>query len=177
MGALNKETKKQIHEGGKPEYSGDCTLCEACGEFCPFENITYMDGSPQFDSSYCAGCSICVVSCPNNALKPKVDIFDNLLAEGAHTAYKSFRKSYFVNFLVDIADRCDCARGGKLIAEDVGFLHSSDPVAIDKASLDLINEKAGSNIFEEKTHKSPLLHIQHAAQLGMGTLAYTLIEL
>ena len=79
--------------------------------------------------------------------------------------------------MIDIADRCDCQRGGELIMQDVGFLYSLDPVSIDKASLDLIHQKAEENIFEEVTHKTPLPHIQHAAQLGMGNLQYNLVQL
>jgi hypothetical protein len=177
MGAVDRDTKNLIHDGGKPEYIGGCDLCGTCQKVCPFENISFEEDMPQFSASYCAGCSMCIVACPHGAIKPRLDIFDNLLAEGAYSAYTSFKKAYFVNFMVDIADRCDCARGGILIADDVGFLHSSDPVAIDKASLDLISEHEGADIFEKRTHKSPLLHIRHAEKLGMGSLNYRLTHI
>lgn len=176
MGAVNRETKQRIHDGGKPKYLGGCSQCGMCVDRCPFENIGFKENEPQFNRSHCAGCSICIGVCPQHVLVPRVALFDHLIAEAASIAFENFRNSYFVNFFVNIADRCDCAPGGIIITGDVGFLHSEDPVAIDAASYDLLKEREGRCLFEERTHKSPLLHINHAAHLGMGSTSYTLIS-
>jgi len=179
MGALSKKTKGDIHTGGKPEYLQGCTLCGECAKACPLDNIRY-DKRPYFDKNWCCGCSDCVYACKFNAIKAKNAGFDKLLSEGAGAALSKFKKSYFVNAMINISEHCDCAddsRDNKIVLEDVGILLGDDIVAIDKTSMDLINEKAGKDLFKEIHKKSPLVHIKEAEKLGMGKTEYELEEL
>jgi len=173
MGCLTKETKGKIHGGAKAVYIKGCNLCGVCAKVCPFGAISYTD-RPNFNN--CFGCSVCVVNCPQKALKPKLDLFDILLAEGSATAYKSFKKSYFVNCLINITEMCDCwNKPSEILTPDIGFLTGPDPVAIDKASIDLINKQAGRDLFLEVNHKDPQLQIKASSRNGMGSLEYTLV--
>jgi len=177
MGAVSKETKGKIHVGGEPEYVGGCTLCGICSSKCPLDHIRYDDKRPQFDKNWCCGCSNCVRYCPEKALKTKIDLFDYLLSEGAHAAWVNFKKSYYVNIIKNIAKICDCNKdGGPIVLEDVGVAFSKDIIAVDKASLDLMNKKAGKDLFEEIHFKPPLIHIKDGADLGMGEMEYELVE-
>lgn len=177
MGGQTKNGKNRIHDSGKPEYFEGCTLCEMCAKHCPTDNIRYRrkgEPRPYFDKNWCCGCSNCSRFCPEKAIKPKKDYFDFLIAESAHSVIKD-KKVYFINFVKDITKFCDClSDSGPILADDVGILLSKDIVAIEKASFDLICEKAGKDVFEEEHHKSPLVHIKEAEKLGMGSMDYEL---
>ena len=84
-----------------------------------------------------------------------------------------------MNFAVRINKECDCwAFGNERIAPDVGILASLDPVAIDKASLDLVNESCGKEIFKEAhPQQNPLLQLEYAQKIGLGSIDYELIRI
>ena len=52
-------------------------------------------------------------------------------------------KAIYINFLNRISKDCDCMGGYKKIVPDIGVLIAFDPVALDAASLDLVEKKAG----------------------------------
>jgi uncharacterized protein len=175
MGALSVSSKKEIHEGGEPIYREGCIMCGKCEKVCPTKNVRYENKRPYFDKSFCVGCSNCAIYCPVNAIHPKVAIFDTLLAEGAGAALKLFKKYYCVNFFIQVAENCDCwSAGNKILAADVGIILGKDIVAVERASADLARETHGRDIFEETSHKSPLVHIKEAESLGLGKQKYTL---
>ncbi len=176
MGALTKKTKGDIHELGKPNYVGGCVQCGVCKKICPYGCIEYSDGNPHIDLEKCVGCSKCIYNCKAEALKPRAAIFDTLLSEGAHAAWKSFKKGYCVNVVKDLSIRCDCNTSSKnvIVMEDVGFVLGKDIVSVDKAALDAVIKKSGKDIFGELHHKPPVLHVQEAERLGMGKMEYRL---
>lgn len=173
MGALTKETKDKIHDGGQPKLIGKCTSCRACLEVCPVGCIAY-EGKAVFDEDACCGCSNCYYACPQGSIKPKMAPFDELLAEGAIAALKNFKKSYFVNVMMNITKLCDCAYDSEIVFEDVGIVMSNNMVVADKAAFDVINEKAGKDLFKELHNKSPLVHIKKAAEIAGLTTDYEL---
>lgn len=176
MGALDIRSKQSIHDGGRPVYTGGCIMCGECAKGCPLGNIRYVKGSPRFDNSKCYGCSDCVYACKQGAIKPRVDFFDVLLAEAATLALKNFKKAYFVSVLKNITKECDCTPQSEIVANDIGYLMSSDMVAIDKAAFDMINEQAGKDLFKEVHKKSPLKHIRRAEKFGGGSASYALVR-
>ena len=126
---------------------------------------------------YSFGCSNCIIACPYKALSPKVALFDLLLAEGASAVVKAVKKSYYINVIKDISLHCDCWSGdNEIIAKDVGVLFGSDIVAIDKASLDLVVDSEGEDVFKTRHHKSPIEHIKAAESLGMGKAQYKIAQ-
>lgn len=166
MGALSKETKTMIHHGGEPKYIGNCQMCGECARACPTDNIRYENNRPYFDKNWCLGCSNCVLSCKYNAIKPNLETFDKLLADGAVTAKNSFKKSYFVNVINNLTQMCDCLSDpGKIVMEDVGFVIGDKLTEVDRESFDRINQKADKDIFLEVNKKSPLIHIKAAEEL------------
>ena len=64
------------------------------------------------------------------------------------------------------------------IAPDVGILASNDPVGIDKASFDLVNNACGKDIFKA-THpeQDGIKQLEYAQEIGLGRLDYELLEL
>ncbi len=177
MGALTKETKAAIHEGGEPVLVGDCVKCGTCVAMCPINGIRLDDEheGPVFEQCY--GCSNCSYVCPEKALKPKVNYFDVLLAEGAFSAQSRFKRVYYISSLNNITKECDCESDPKgLIARDYGFLFGNDGVAIDKAAYDIITKNEG-DVFLKYNKKTGLKQIEAAESFGMGSSEYELVTL
>lgn len=177
MGGVTKKTKGDIHAGSSPVCFGECTGCGTCQGYCPAGAITVKEKAV-FNLDSCWGCNLCVTYCPQKALRVKVASFDRLLSEGAYAVLKAVKKTYFVNVMKDLAQFCDCVGGGRneIVGPDVGVLFGNDIVAIEKASMDLINQKVGYDLFLKVNHKSPIEHIKEAEKLGMGSLDYEIRE-
>ncbi len=177
MGGMTIKTKTDIHNFANPIFVGDCIGCGTCIKACPVQTISLKDNKANFDYSGCWSCDICINVCPSNVLKPKIASFDTLIAEGAYAVLNNTKKSYFINVLNNITKWCDCASDPQgIVSEDIGILLGKNIVAIEKASFDLINKKAGKDLFLEVNKKSPLVHIKEAAKLELGNLEYQLIE-
>lgn len=172
MGALTKKTKSAIHDGAKPVFVGECDGCGACAEACPFDGIRIKKGRAEFIS--CFGCSNCVAACSKGVIGPKVAPFWELLADGANAAASRFKDAYYISVINNISLLCDCFRNAKeTIAPDCGYLASTDPVAIDKASHDIITAASGEDVFLKHHKRTGLRQVEAAEQLGMGSARYT----
>ncbi|MBQ2686569.1 MAG: DUF362 domain-containing protein [Clostridia bacterium] len=102
-----------------------------------------------------------------DAAKSVVDYFDG--------------KMVFVNVMCNMSVDCDCCA----IAEDpaiadIGCLASLDPVALDKACLDLVyrSEDPGkAHLIERIESRNGIYTVECAEKLGIGSTDYELIEL
>jgi len=166
MGCVSKETKAAIHEGGEPAYTSGCVECGTCVENCPTENIVIKNGRPYFNATWCSGCSNCAIVCPEKCIRPKLDVFDEMLSEAASIAFKHFKKSYSVNFLKYITQMCDCmSNPGPIIADDIGFVCSANPLSADIASMKIIEEETGrKDIFADANKKSSYEQIERGKE-------------
>ncbi len=151
MGGVTKETKIKIHDSSYPVYQKDaCTYCGVCAEVCPFDAIK-VDEFEDADLQFLLACSA------------------KACVQGKTVLY--------LNELKRIAKGCDCdPNAGPIICPDIGYLLSDDPVAIDKASLDLI-DKVKENVFKKVNKIDPLKQIRYGEQIGLGSSSYQLIEL
>ncbi|MFH1582172.1 MAG: DUF362 domain-containing protein [bacterium] len=176
MGGVTKETKQIEHKLSKPKFIAECRGCKRCSEVCPVGAIKMKDGKAEINLAVCLGCSVCEIECPYDCLAPEKAIFDDLLAQGASAAINKFpSKAFYINFITRVVKYCDCAvNAGGVIAKDVGILFSDNPVAIDKASLDLVNEVNGKDVFKEVHHKDPVLHLKFASEYTKRDLDYQL---
>ena len=100
------------------------------------------------NTSTCINCGQCLTVCPKKAMsidwQTEIVPFMERMVEYAlgAVAGKAGRVGYF-NFLVNVTPDCDCVPWSDApIVPDIGFLASTDPVALDKACLDLVNEQA-----------------------------------
>ena len=176
MGGVTVKTKGNIHNFANPTVSGDCVGCGVCVNTCPVGAISLKNKKAEINYAGCWGCGQCIVACPSDVLKPKKAEFDTLIAEGASAVLRNKTKTYFINVLKDITKLCDCCSDPEgIVLDDIGIVIGKDIVAVEKASLDLINEKAGKDLFKEIHKKSPLIHIQEAARLNLGSLEYNLV--
>ena len=97
-----------------------------------------------------------------------------------------------MTFVADVSPLCDCTPfSDRAIVPDLGILASDDPVAIDQAAVDLVNNApgnplsslqgalgAGEDKFLALYPNVDWAHqLEYAAELGLGTREYTLVEL
>jgi uncharacterized Fe-S center protein len=182
MGFATPRGKKAMHRGNIPVADTEkCTQCGICRMGCP-ENAIISLSPVTIDRDKCTGCGKCMTLCPDKALEvPHRDethrIFNERLVEYAK-AVQDNHKMIYINVLVDITCGCDCmSNPGEPIMPNVGILASTDMVAIEKASHDLISKAAGcSEPFRTiaKNSGSGLHQLVYAHQIGMGNLNYRL---
>ena len=74
---------------------------------------------------------------------------------------------------------CDCVSNpAEPDMHDIGILSSLDPVALDKACIDLVYAATdGQSLIERIESQNGLLTIDHAANIGLGSKAYELVRL
>ena len=107
--------------------------------------------------------------------------FKECMADCAFSVVNKFRgKMVFINVMKNISIDCDCDGNAKPpCMKDIGILSSTDPVAIDKACLDLIynSEEPGKKQLIERIEKLLGPHIiESSVQLGTGRADYELIN-
>ena len=97
--------------------------------------------------------------------------FKERLTEYAMAAQKD-KTIIYLNFIFNITRFCDCeGRPMKPIAPDIGILASHDPVALDTASLDLVQKIKGRKIFQRGRRT-----LRYAEKIGLGKTDYQMEE-
>jgi uncharacterized Fe-S center protein len=74
---------------------------------------------------------------------------------------------------------CDCdANPAEPTMADVGILASLDPVALDKACLDIVNAaQDGADLRARIARQNGTLTDTYAAKIGLGSLEYKLVTI
>lgn len=108
--------------------------------------------------------------------------FLEAMADAASSVAKHFEnKIAYINMMCNLSVDCDCCSVAEdPCMKDIGILASLDPVAIDQACIDLIynSKDEGRNHFIERVESRHGVHtIEAAAELGVGTREYELIEI
>lgn len=152
---------------------------------------------PEIDTERCLGCGECQGRCPAHAISQTWDVdmteFAERLAESAYGAVKDKKgKVFYLNFVRDVSPDCDCAPWSDApIVADQGILASTDPVAIDAASRDLVNAAPvlPGSILDGRAapgeDKFSLLHpatrgeaqLEHGEAIGLGKQKYRIINI
>jgi uncharacterized Fe-S center protein len=66
------------------------------------------------------------------------------------------------------------SKNGKVIAADLGIIGSLDPVAADKASVDLLLEASGKDFLHEANDVDWSVQLSHGEEIGLGSMNYEL---
>ena len=108
--------------------------------------------------------------------------FKEAMADCAFSVVNKFKgKMVFINVMKNISIDCDCDGKAKPpCMKDIGILSSTDPVAIDKACIDLIynSDDPGKKKLIERIEKKLGPHIlECSVQLGTGSTDYELINI
>ncbi len=178
MGCASRGGKMAQHLSVKPFIIPFlCKKCGACQKVCGVDAIT-LGRWPKINRGKCVGCAACTGVCPHNAIHTNylrfflLGKFTEKIAEYAYAAQKN-KKNIYLNFAMNITSGCDCeGRKMKVLMPDVGIFASTDPVAIDQACLDMIDEKAGKKLFKRGREV-----LDFAEKLGMGSKKYEIVRL
>lgn len=197
MGGAPAAGKKEQHSVSILVNQEKCIGCSKCAPVCPEAAITVMDKKALIAPEKCIGCGECMTVCPVKAIgmnwESEATSFMEKMTEYAYGVAQSFQgKIGYLNFLTNITPDCDCVPWSDApIVPDIGFLASTDPVAIDQASYDLVNKQIGLTASllskghaagEDKFHHlhpgtEGLIQLEYGEEIGLGNRAYTLIEL
>jgi len=176
MGCLDRAGKIRVHEVGKCSIDPEkCVLCGDCVEICPWDAKT----PPDIDHSKCCGELSCADICPEEAIIPPADAPDKMqkrLGEAAFGPIKALEgRIGYINWVYDLTPGCDCFNFSDVrFAEDIGILAGHDPVALDAATIDLINErmKIKASCIYNLWGVDPQVHIEAAEKTGCGNREY-----
>ena len=115
-------------------------------------------------------------------LNTKQDLFLESMADAATSVVNYFKGNIiYINILCNLSVDCDCcAKAEDPCMKDIGILLSLDPVAIDKASVDLVysSEDEGKKHLIERIESRNGLHIiEEAEKRGIGTTKYKIVDI
>jgi len=183
MGCASRQGKLDMHSATRPVVKEElCTACGRCATACQAGAIEIKNKA--VITEQCVGCARCIGVCPENAIKinwnKTSESTQKRMVEYAMGVVNAFQsKIIYVNALMAISPDCDCFPGNDHpVVEDIGYLASTDPVAIDAASYDLIKQTAGHDPFK-KAHQGidPAIQLQYANKIGFGSTDYELIKI
>ena len=197
MGCASFWGKRAQHDVKVSVNDKICIGCGKCIKVCPQHVISLskdgQDKKAKVKSEDCIGCFECVTVCEVKAIGLYYETehrdFVERIAEYAYAAVQGKEKNIiYLNFVVNVTPDCDCIPwSDAALIPDVGILASTDPVAIDKASYDLVTssrslspmDNNGVNVdkFTLRWKQTHGFHqIEHAAAIGLGSMDYELIK-
>lgn len=185
MGLASRKGKLQQHSSILPEIKQDkCVFCLECYKWCPEAAIIKHEDQVEILPQKCIGCGECLSVCKYNAIKYNFAVeseeLQKRMAEYAlGSIFNKRDKCLFINVLTDMTAQCDCMGiKQKPIIADIGILASSDPVAIDQATLDLTREKNSADLGKlSAAHLDSNIQLKHAEKIGLGSRQYELINI
>ncbi|MFH0850772.1 MAG: DUF362 domain-containing protein [Candidatus Bathyarchaeota archaeon] len=200
VGCASRDAKLTIH-GARALISGRCTGCRDCVAACPIGAIAIPEagGNPVVNPDTCDSCGVCSLSCTADAVDPdwgrgslytKEGVQERMVEYAAGALKEKQGKAFYFNFLLDVTPECDCEPWSDIpIVKDLGVLASTDIVAVDQASVDLVNQQegvrgsllkkglgAGEDKFRALNGVDWSSQLAHAEKMGLGTRKYSLIE-
>lgn len=110
------------------------------------------------------------------------DKFLEAMADAASSVVKYFDENIaYINIMCNMSVDCDCcAKAEDPCMKDIGILSSLDPVALDKACIDLVynSKDPGRDHLVERIESRNGTHtIDEAEKLGIGNKEYELVEI
>ena len=118
---------------------------------------------------------------PKNIWSANQDDFKRSMADAASSVVEYFKgNAVYINVMKNMSVDCDCCAVAEDPAiADIGMLISLDPVAIDQACLDLVyasKDPGRDHLIERIETRNGVLTVEAAAELGIGSREYELIE-
>ncbi len=197
MGCASRRGKMEMHSAGKPDIDPDaCRGCRKCLSVCAQDAITISDRTAHLDKESCVGCGRCIGVCPFDAIEAQMDedkdILNHKIVEYAYAVVKD-KPSFHITVVSDVSPFCDCHGENDMpIVPNVGILASYDPVALDRACVDLVQAQpmiAGSLLYHNCSGRKPSdvftatqprtrwqSTFEHTESMGFGNPDYELID-
>ncbi|KIH78024.1 hypothetical protein SAMN05660860_02304 [Geoalkalibacter ferrihydriticus] len=198
MGCSSREGKLEQHSNVAPAVAEKfCTACADCFAACVHGAISFIEGKARIDPGACVGCGRCISVCEEHAIKiqwnEQAPTVMKKMAEYAKGAIHGKQgRTLYINFITQVSPQCDCyGHSDAPIVADLGILASTDPVAIDQACADLVNQAPGlagtalQSGHEPGGDKFRGVHpeidweitLEHAEKMGLGTRKYELVKI
>jgi uncharacterized Fe-S center protein len=201
MGCAPSRGKCDQHASRFSVEQKKCIACGMCMANCPAKAVRWEGKGEEKRASItkekCVGCGECLTVCAPKAVQidwgSEIEPFNERMAEYALGAVSGKKgRSGFFNFLVNITPDCDCVPWSDApLVPDIGILASSDPVALDKASFDLVNSQPGFVHSHLTANHAPgenkfagtwprtrgEVQLAYAEAIGLGNTAYELVRL
>jgi uncharacterized Fe-S center protein len=197
MGCASREGKLSQHSNIAPKVARKkCIGCGECVSHCAQEAISLEDEKSLINPEKCVGCGECILICPQGAIQiqwnESIPIFQKKMVEHTAGVLKGkVGRALFLSFLTDISPACDCyGHADRPIVKDIGILAATDPVALDQASVDLVNREPGNRdsaltknfaAGEDKFRGvypqiDWEIQLAYGEEIGLGTREYELIS-
>lgn len=184
MGLSSRAGKLVQHSGDPPWVEREtCIACGTCAKWCPEGAITVNSDYAVIDSDACISCGYCICLCREHAIKfnwngGSLNLQERIAEHAAGALSGKESKRAFMNVILDSSEKCDCMSDtGKPLIGDLGILASTDPVALDCATADVINDTSGRDVFLELYPEIDYrCQMRHASELGLGSCEYELVE-
>jgi uncharacterized Fe-S center protein len=202
MGCVTVGTRAWIHALSDTAFTWDseaCRHCYICRENCPGGAISFNDKDEfQLFLHACRYCMHCVTSCPEHAItidEQGTRYFQEGMASTTKAVLDCFEPNrvLYITSLTNITPLCDCwGFSTPALVPDIGIMASKDIVSIEQAALDSIkleNYIEGSlpeqiematedgHLFWKIWRKDPYLQVETAAEIGLGSREYELVEI
>ena len=184
MGLSSRKGKLDQHSHTAPFVSKKkCNFCKLCIKWCPEDAIIEKDEKAFIIKERCIGCGECVAICKQDAVgfswdATSEDLQKRMVEHALGVVRAKQGGVACINFLINMTKDCDCMPSKETFIDDIGILASFDPVAIDMATLDLTKKYNQENISKlSYPEYDPMIQLNHAEKLGMGSTHYTLIEI
>ncbi len=183
MGCSSRKGKLIQHSTARPSIvRKKCTGCGECIKWCPVGAISFVEKKAEINKSICIGCGECLAVCRFDAVnynwaETYVNIQQKIVEHAMGVAETKKGKAIYINFLNRISKDCDCMGDYHKITPDIGVLISYDPVAVDAASLHLVEEYSG-NVLSKMAYDIPYKdQIDYSRELGFGNPDFELVTI
>ena len=186
MGCAAREGKLFQHSTVSPYVDlSSCVACGKCAAHCPGGAISISTRGAVIDQSPCIGCADCIVICPENTIhvdwnEASVSVMRKMAEYALAAIVGKEEKTLLVNFITQVSPLCDCYGFNDVpIAPDVGICLSTDPLALDQASVDLVTRACGDEDPFRKTHPHIdwSIQLEHGEKIGLGSRKYELVTI
>jgi len=148
MGCASRKGKMVQHTSVAPEIKEEqCIACGECADHCSQDAIAVNEAYAEIDTERCIGCGECILICQEEAVQIQWNqsipvLMESMVEYSLGVLKNKADKALFINFIADVSPGCDCmAMNDAPIVRNIGVLASLDPVAIDQASVDRVNQE------------------------------------
>lgn len=203
MGCASRAGKLFQHSNVSPTIKESaCVGCGICVKRCPADAIvmtTRPEGKGNLavkNDEKCIGCGDCILACNYGAMTLNYDAqIPELMRRMVAHAKASFagkeNTGFHINFITQVSPACDCYPFNDApIVPDMGIMASTDPVALDAASADMVNSAGGLHNSRLKHGHAPgedkfnalyphvdwEIQLDYAQEIGLGCRTYELIN-
>jgi uncharacterized Fe-S center protein len=184
MGLSSRKGKLYQHSVVKPRVDeGICVGCRTCVAWCPTGAIAMRGDRAHIDPEACIGCGECLASCQIGAVQfqwrmASTGLQERMAEQAAGVARRLEGRVCYLTFVMDVGKDCDCLASdpAEVLIHRAGILASWDPVALDQASLDLVERHLGGPLRARAYDIDFEPQLRAAEALGLGSRDYRLVE-